>query len=113
MTKEEKVKKYIKENPDVDFHLYLKNRLKNKRFMELFEKESARSEIALEVLRLRRAQKLTQAQLAKKIKIPQSNIARIERGAHFPAIKTLVKIFEALGQSVKITIGKKNIPLNP
>lgn len=112
MTNEEKkIKNYIEKNPDVRFDLLLKEQLKNKRFRELYEKEKAHSEIILEILRLRKEQKLTQAQLAKKINLPQSNIARIEQGQHLPAIKTLVKIFEALGQTVQITVGQKNILL--
>lgn len=54
---------------------------------------------------LRQLQKFTQAQMAKKLKIDQSNVSRIERG-RFDAveIRTLRKYVEALGGELEIRV---------
>ena len=54
---------------------------------------------------LRQTKKLTQAQMAKKLKIDQSNVSRIERGS-FDAIevRTLRKYVEALGGELEISV---------
>jgi transcriptional regulator with XRE-family HTH domain len=54
---------------------------------------------------LRQAKRLTQAQMAKKLKIDQSNVSRIERGS-FDAIeiRTLRKYVEALGGELEIRV---------
>ena len=50
----------------------------------------------MRLLLLRRAAQLTQAELATKVGIPQSSLARIESGKANPTLKTLLKITEAL-----------------
>lgn len=45
---------------------------------------------------LRKRLRMTQQQLAKRVKLPQSYIARIELGRISPSIKTLEKIFRGL-----------------
>ena len=54
---------------------------------------------------LRQAKRLTQAQMAKKLKIDQSNVSRIERGS-FDAIEvhTLRRYVEALGGELEIRV---------
>ena len=108
---EKKLKKYIKENPDVRFDLHLKEKLKNKEFKKLYEQERMKTEIAIEIYRLRKRRKMTQAQLAKNTKMPQANIARIEQAQHLPTLNTLAKIFDALGQTVNIRFAQKSICL--
>ena len=50
---------------------------------------------------LRRRKKLTQEELAEKIKIHVSTLGRIERGESNPPLHTLNKIIQALGASLK------------
>ena len=54
---------------------------------------------------LRQVKRLTQAQMAKKLKIDQSNVSRIERGS-FDAIevRTLRRYVEALGGELEIRV---------
>lgn len=103
------IKQYIKKNPDVDFDKYLAKEIKAPENKKRYLEEKMKLEIALEIYRLRESQKLTQAQLAKRAKMPQANIARIEKGEHLLTISTLVKILSALNQTVNIKIGHKNI----
>ncbi|PIR93357.1 transcriptional regulator [Candidatus Falkowbacteria bacterium CG10_big_fil_rev_8_21_14_0_10_43_10] len=108
---EKKQEEYIKKNPDVRFDLYLKERLKDEEFKRLFEESRAQTRIAIELMRLRKKKRLTQSQLAKSVRMPQANIARIERGEHFPTLNTLSRIFNALGEVVSLKVGKRTICL--
>ena len=108
---EKKIEKYIKDNPDTRFDLHLKKELENDEFKKLYLQEKVKSDIALEIFRLRKKRKLTQAQLAKNIKLPQANIARIEQAEHLPTLNTLSKIFNSLGEAVCLKIGRKSICL--
>lgn len=56
--------------------------------------------IAGQLMTLRREQKLTQKQLAKKSGIPQSEISRIETGDANPTYATLSALAEPFGVSV-------------
>ena len=53
-------------------------------------------DIADKIKHLRKANKLTQEQLAEKLNMDQRNLVRIESGKGFPSITTLIKIAEAL-----------------
>lgn len=54
---------------------------------------------------LRQVRRLTQAQMAKKLKIDQSNVSRIERGRfNSVEIRTLRKYVEALGGELEIRV---------
>jgi transcriptional regulator with XRE-family HTH domain len=44
---------------------------------------------------------LTQAELGRKIKMSQSNLARLEAGTYSPSLKTLVKLSKALEVEIK------------
>lgn len=106
---EQKIRKYIKENPEVDFDLYLKKELRDKKAREIYNQESAKIALAMEIYRARQKKKITQVQLAKTLRMPQANIARIEQGEHLPTLSTLAKIFNALGQAVSVRIGKREV----
>lgn len=72
-----------------------------------FEAEIARQDlifpIAMEIIRLRDAAGLTQAELAHLIGTKQPAIARIENGETFPSVQTLSKIATALHQKLSIS----------
>lgn len=57
---------------------------------------AAQSAFLMQLLLLRRTAHLTQAELADKIGMPQSSLARIESGRANPTLKTLLKIADAL-----------------
>lgn len=54
---------------------------------------------------LRRRLRMTQKQLAHRVKIPQSYLAKIESGKVVPGLPTLQKIFHAMGCTCAFVIG--------
>jgi DNA-binding XRE family transcriptional regulator len=55
-----------------------------------------RRQLLMSLIRARRAKKLTQADLADKLGVQQSTIARIESGKGNPGLTTLLRIAKAL-----------------
>lgn len=75
--------------PTVKFDDYLEKRFQDPELRSNFEAESLRLESAVALLKAREDAGLTQRELAKRVDVPQSTIARIERGnilvsIHFP-----------------------------
>ncbi len=80
----------------------LQNELKNPSFRGLFEKEKEKLCIAYEIVVLRQAAHLTQKQLARKLHVSQSAVARMESGQQNLTIETLMKIGNLLGKRLKV-----------
>jgi transcriptional regulator with XRE-family HTH domain len=87
-------------------------------FAELLESDPAFREewyanvlgrtFGLAVFTYRTDQGLTQTALGKTLGIPQSQIARIEDGEHTPSLPTMVKVCDALGLELTLTIRPKS-----
>lgn len=86
--------------PTIKFDDFLNEQLKNPEFEKGYLEEKAKLDNAYAMLKAREAAGLTQRELAEKSGIPQSTIARIERGAN-TSIVTMVKIANALGVRFK------------
>lgn len=86
--------------PTVKFDDYLEKRFQDPELRSNFEAESLRLESAVALLKAREDAGLTQRELAKRVDVPQSTIARIERGNN-TSVDTLSKIANALGKKVK------------
>ena len=84
--------------PTVKFDDYLEKRFQDPELRSNFEAESLRLESAVALLKAREDAGLTQRELAKRVDVPQSTIARIERGNN-TSVDTLSKIANALGKS--------------
>ena len=87
--------------PTVKFDDYLEKRLQDPESRSNFEAESLRLESAVALLKAREDAGLTQRELAKRVDVPQSTIARIERGNN-TSVDTLSKIANALGKKLKV-----------
>jgi ribosome-binding protein aMBF1 (putative translation factor) len=75
---------------------YLYQFQKNKEYQKLLKEEEKLLDIALQIAQARKKKKITQVQLAKMVKMPQSQIARIESGNHNVTIGTLNRVASAL-----------------
>ena len=85
----------------VKFDDYLEKRFQDPELRSNFEAESLRLESAVALLKAREDAGLTQRELAKRVDVPQSTIARIERGNN-TSVDTLSKIANALGKKLKV-----------
>jgi len=86
----------------IDFDTYISGRLKDARFKRQYETYSKQLEIAYQVLQLRKSQKMSQADLARKLGTTQSNVARLEAGEQNFTTQTLHRIAWALGRELKV-----------
>lgn len=86
----------------VKFNDYLEQRLQNPVFKQGFDKEMTKLESAVALMKLREEQGLSQRELARLAHVPQSTIARVEKGAN-TSVDTLIKIASALGKELKIS----------
>ena len=58
--------------------------------------------LAGQLIQARRARNLTQAQLAEKVGLKQTAIARLESGQSNPSYKTLSRVARALGKNLSL-----------
>ena len=91
-----------KTQKSLDFQHYLEKELKDPQFRKYYEEYGKQLEIAYQILQLRKKQGLSQAQLAKKLKTSQSNVARMETGQQNFTTDTLQKIASALNRELRI-----------
>jgi ribosome-binding protein aMBF1 (putative translation factor) len=87
---------------DVNFKEYLNEQLKDPNFKREFNNETTKLESAIAVTNVRKASGLSQRQLADISQVPQSTIARIERGDN-TSVDTLTKIANALGKKLTVS----------
>ncbi len=82
----------------------LKNKLDDKEFTILYEKEEIKNKVAQMVIQLRQKEGLTQEELAKRANTSQPVIARLERGtdSRIPSLELLNKIAHSLGRELEI-----------
>jgi DNA-binding XRE family transcriptional regulator len=71
--------------------------MKDPEFRKGFGEGGLKLELSLEIIRIRKARKMTQAQLGKSIGMNQSAIARIESGTMNLTALTLHRVAAALG----------------
>ena len=82
----------------------LQKQLKDPVFRKGFEEEYAKVKFAYEMMQLRKKQRISQAELAKKLGTTQSVVARMEAGQQNFTLDTLQKIASVLGRSLKIEL---------
>ncbi|MEK7173065.1 MAG: helix-turn-helix domain-containing protein [Patescibacteria group bacterium] len=84
------------------FNKHLKKELKDPEFKKYFDEYGKQLEISYKILQLRKKQKLSQEELAKKLNTTQSVVARIEAGKQNFTLETLQKIASAFKHELKI-----------
>lgn len=96
-----KLRKHLKNTTPVDD--LFDEQMKDPEFAIQFNEEHNKLTVAVEVFKAREAAGITQQELADKAGIPQTTVARIERGTN-TSIETLTKIASALGKEVHLSI---------
>lgn len=83
---------------------YVKEQLKNPEFAEAYEALDAQYQIARAIIAARLQSGMTQAELAQKAALPQSNISRLESGTFNPTVQTLEKVAAGLGKKLEFNL---------
>ena len=76
--------------------------LKDPEFRKVYEETRFEYEIARALILARVKKRLTQAQLAKKLKTKQSVISRVESGKTTPSLSFLKRLASVLGTSLSV-----------
>jgi len=100
------IKKKNKKITYLSFDHYLSQQLKNPKLKKYYDEYGKQLEIAYQILQLRKKKKMSQAELAKRIKTTQSNVARIEAGKQNLTTQTLQEIAKAFNYDLKIQFVK-------
>ena len=82
----------------------------------LYEQEAAKKELWLQLVEARQDAGLTQAEVAKRLGISQSQVARIEkRGYEAYTLRTLRRYVQALGEgfALEVRVRKAETPAQP
>ena len=87
-----------------DFSRYVEQQLKNPEFKEEWDSSKPEYELMRLLVLARSKNKMTQAELARKTGIRQSNISRIENGKCSPNLETLIKLAKGLNKKIQIQI---------
>lgn len=89
--------------PTVKFNDFLKEKMKDTEFKAEYEAEKAKLASAVALMKALESAGLTQRELAELAAVPQSTIARIERGGN-TSFETLSKLASALGKNLTVSL---------
>ena len=78
--------------------------LKDEEFKAEYEKLKPRYEAIAQIIRARKEQNMTQAELAKRVGTQKSNISRLESGNYNPSLDFLVKVAETHGKTLSVQL---------
>ncbi|PHU33632.1 helix-turn-helix domain-containing protein [Pseudobutyrivibrio ruminis] len=87
-----------------DFQKRLANDLKNPEFKKEWDSLELEYQIQAVLMQARIDADMTQAELAEKSGVRQSNISRIESGAVLPRLDTLEALAKAMGKNLQISM---------
>lgn len=83
---------------------WLKEELKDEGFRVLWNERQAAYKVARELIRLRKQQKLSQSEVARRAGLKQPAVARLESGAVKPTLDTIQRVARALGRQVEVNL---------
>ncbi|MCR5399064.1 MAG: helix-turn-helix transcriptional regulator [Lachnospiraceae bacterium] len=87
-----------------DYRKSLKKHMEDSEFKKEWDNLEIEYQVQAELIRARLESNMTQAELAQKSGIRQSNISRIENGNAVPRLDTLKVLARAMGKDLKITM---------
>ena len=83
------------------FRKHLKEKLKNERFRRFYEAEKLRAELSLKIYTVREQRGLSQQEVAKRAKITQQQLSKVENGENCN-LTTFLKVCNALDLKVDL-----------
>ena len=95
-------------NKNLSFKTFKEEALKNARVRAEYEALRPEFELMMEFIKARKSSNISQEDLAKKLKVQQPSIARMENGGYATtSVAKLAKVAHALGYSLKISLQHK------
>lgn len=88
------------------FEGILKDEMNDEEFKEDFNKEYLKISLINEIVNLRKSSKMTQAEMAKIVGIPQSNISCFESGKVEPTLDFIQNLVSKLGYKINVSLEK-------
>jgi len=90
---------------------YWDKQMADPEFRAIYEQEAAKKELWLQLVEARQAAGLTQAELAKRLGVSQSQVARIEkRGYDAYTLTSLRRYVQALGDGFSLEVSVRQVP---
>jgi len=86
----------------ITFRDSLNKRMENENFRKEYEDIQPEMDIIRAIVKARKEQQITQAELAARTGINQGDISRLERGTRNPSLNMLKKLASGLGLQLKI-----------
>ncbi len=93
----------------ITFRDSLKKRMKDKDFRKEYEDIQPEMDIIRALVKARKEQNITQAELSARTGINQGDISRLERGTRNPSLNMLKKLASGLGMQLKIEFLPKDM----
>lgn len=94
----------IMNNASISFEEMKNDLLQDVDFKTEYEKLKPRYEAIAQIIKARKEQNITQAELAKRVGTQKSNISRLESGNYNPSLDFLIRVSEALGKSLSVQL---------
>lgn len=90
------------------FEKHLKSKLSNKSFADGYAIEKAKVDLAHRISELRQGKKISQVELARRLKVSQQFISQLESAeGQNMTLETISRVAESLGFGIKITFAKE------
>ena len=96
----------------ITFRDSLNKRLKDKNFRREYDDIQPEMEIIRAIIKARKEQQITQAELSARTGINQGDISKLERGTRNPSLRMLKKLASGLGMQLKIEFLPKTTVTN-
>lgn len=88
----------------IDYESFRKKLLSDPEVLKEYEEHKAEYEIAIALIKARLAAKMTQSDVARKMRTSQAQVARLESGQHFPSMNSLYKYAQAVNRRIRLSI---------
>lgn len=86
----------------VSFETIKKDLMEDAEFQSEYDSLKPRYDIIAQIIRARKEQNITQAELAERLGTQKSNISRLESGNYNPSLDFLIKVAKSLGKELSI-----------
>ena len=87
-----------------DYGTFRKKLLSDPEVLKEYEAHKAEFEVAMALIKARLAAKMTQLDVARKMRTSQAQIARLESGQHFPSMSSIHKYAQAVNRKINLSI---------